>query len=291
VFISPWIIGFLLLMFGPMLVSLVLALSRWTSMQPLGEAEFVGLANFGHMVEYDPSFLKAIWKTTYFTVLVVPFGQVLALLVAVLMNQKVRGIAFYRTIFFVPSVVSGVALATLWVMMFDNQKGIINRVLGPVLGLVGLRAPDWFGIDAEWFGMPAYVIMALWGVGAGMVIYLAGLKGISESLYEAAKIDGAGRARAFFNVTLPQLSPLIFFNLIMGIIGSFQVFTQVYVMTNGGPGNATLVYVLKLYREAFEYHKMGYASAMAWVLFLVLLALTLVVVKTSKSWVHYEGLK
>ncbi|MEZ6190397.1 MAG: extracellular solute-binding protein [Phycisphaerales bacterium] len=291
VFISPWIIGFLVLTFGPMLVSLLLALSRWTSMQPLGEAEFVGLGNFGHMVEYDASFLKSVWVTTYYALLAVPCGQVLALLVAVLMNQKVRGIAFYRTVFFVPSVVSGVALATLWVMMFDNQKGIINRVLEPVLSVVGLHAPDWFGVDAEWFAIPAYVIMALWGVGAGMVIYLAGLKGISESLYEAARIDGAGRVRAFFNVTLPQLSPLIFFNLVMGIIGSFQVFTQVYVMTNGGPGNATLVYVLKLYREAFEYHKMGYASAMAWVLFLVLLALTGVVVKTSKSWVHYEGLK
>ena len=207
------------------------------------------------------------------------------------MNQKVKGIAIYRTIFFVPSVVSGVALATLWVMMFANQKGIINRILTPLLSPLGASAPDWFGTDAEVFAIPAYVIMALWGVGAGMVIYLAGLKGIPESLYEAAKIDGAGRVRAFFNVTLPQLSPLIFFNLIMGIIGSFQVFTQVYVMTNGGPGNATLVYVLKLYREAFEYHKMGYASAMAWVLFLVLLILTGIVVKTSKSWVHYEGLK
>ena len=142
-------------------------------------------------------------------------------------------------------------MATLWVMMFDNQKGIINRVLDPVLnGLFGASAPDWFGTDAELFAIPAYVIMALWGVGAGMVIYLAGLKGIPESLYEAATIDGTGRVRAFFNVTLPQLSPLIFFNLVMGIIGSFQVFTQVYVMTNGGPGNATLVYVLKLYREA-----------------------------------------
>ncbi len=291
VFISPWIVGFLVLTFGPMSVSLLLALSRWTSMQPLGEAEFVGLANFGHMMDYDASFLKSVWVTAYYALLAVPTGQVLALLVAVLMNQKVRGIAFYRTVFFVPSVVSGVALATLWVMMFDNQKGIINRVLGPVLGVAGLRAPDWFGQDAEVFAIPAYVIMALWGVGAGMVIYLAGLKGISESLYEAARIDGAGRVRAFFNVTLPQLSPLIFFNLVMGIIGSFQVFTQVYVMTNGGPGDATLVYVLKLYREAFEYHKMGYASAMAWVLFLVLLALTGVVVKTSKSWVHYEGLK
>ncbi len=290
-FISPWIIGFLLLTFGPMLVSLLLSMSRWTSMQPLDRAEFVGLANFNHLVQHDASFSKSVWVTTYYALLAVPFGQVLSLLVAVLMNQKVRGIAFYRTIFFVPSVVSGVALATLWVMMFDNQKGIINRILNPILTPIGLRAPDWFGVDAEVFAIPAYVIMSLWGVGAGMVIYLAGLKGIPPSLYEAATIDGAGRVRTFFSVTLPQLSPLIFFNLVMGIIGSFQVFTQVYVMTNGGPGDATLVYVLKLYREAFEYHKMGYASAMAWILFLVLLVLTGLVVRSSKHWVHYEGLK
>jgi ABC-type sugar transport system permease subunit/ABC-type glycerol-3-phosphate transport system substrate-binding protein len=291
VFISPWIIGFLVLTFGPMGLSLILAMSRWTSMQPLSEAEFVGLGNFSHMINHDASFAKSVWVTTYYAMLAVPVGQILALLVAVLMNQKIKGIAFYRTVFFVPSVVSGVALATLWAMMFDKSKGIINRVLTVVLDPIGLAPPDWFGVDAEIFAIPAYVIMALWGVGAGMVIYLAGLKGIPVSLYEAARIDGAGRVRAFFSVTLPQLSPLIFFNLIMGIIGSFQVFTQVYVMTNGGPGNATLVYVLKLYREAFEYHKMGYASAMAWVLFIVLLLLTGVVIKSSKSWVHYEGLK
>lgn len=290
-FISPWVLGFLLLTLGPMGVSLLLSLSRWTSMSPLSQAQYVGLANYRHLFMHDQAFTKSVWVTTYYALLAVPFGQVLALLVAVLMNQKVRGIVFFRTIYFVPSVVSGVALATLWVMMFDNQKGIINRILNPVLGLFGGRAPDWFGTDAEVFAIPAYVIMALWGVGAGMVIYLAGLKGIPGSLYEAARIDGASRVRQFFAITVPMLSPLIFFNLIMGIIGSFQVFTQVYVMTAGGPGDATLVYVLKLYREAFEYHKMGYASAMAWVLFVGLLALTLVVVRTSKSWVHYEGLK
>lgn len=290
-FISPWILGFLALTLGPMLVSLLLSVSRWTSMQPLGQAEFVGLGNYTQLLEYDQDFLKSLWVTFYYAALAVPVLQVAALLVAILMNQAIKGIKIYRTIFFVPSVVSGVALATLWVMIFDNEKGILNRVLNAVLNPVGLSAPDWFGIDAELFAIPAFVIMALWGVGAGMVIYLAGLKGIPGSLYEAARIDGAGRVRQFFNITVPMLSPLIFFNLVMGIIGSFQIFTQVYVMTGGGPGNATLVYVLKLYREAFEYHKMGYASAMAWILFLVLLAMTLLVVRSSKSWVHYEGLK
>lgn len=289
-FIAPWVLGFLLLTLGPMAVSLLLALTRWTSMQPLDEAEFVGLANFTHLFTRDASFMKSLWVTFYYAALAVPILQVAAVLVAVLMNQSIRGIAIFRTLYFVPSVVSGVALATLWVMIFDPDKGVLNRALNFVLNPVGLSAPDWFGTDAEVFAIPAFVLMALWGVGAGMVIYLAGLKGIPGSLYEAARIDGAGRVKQFFNITLPMLSPLIFFNLVMGLIGSFQVFTQVYVMTEGGPGNATLVYVLKLYLEAFEYHKMGYASAMAWILFLVLLGLTLLVVRSSKKWVHYEGL-
>jgi len=273
-----------------MVVSLLLALTRWTSMQPLDSAQFVGLTNFTHLFTRDASFMKSLWVTFYYAALAVPILQIAAVLVAVLMNQSVRGIAIFRTIYFVPSVVSGVALATLWVMIFDPDKGVLNRMLNAVLGPLGLSAPDWFGTDAEVFAIPAFVMMALWGVGAGMVIYLAGLKGIPASLYEAARIDGAGKIKQFFNITLPMLSPLIFFNLVMGLIGSFQVFTQVYVMTEGGPGNATLVYVLKLYLEAFEYHKMGYASAMAWILFLVLLGLTLLVVRSSKKWVHYEGL-
>jgi multiple sugar transport system permease protein len=290
-FISPWVAGFLALTLGPMAVSLLLSVSRWTSMQPLGQADYVGLANYRALFTHDAGFIKSLWVTFYYAALAVPVLQIAALLVAVLMNQAVKAISVFRTIFFVPSVVSGVALATLWVMMFDNDKGIINRVLNTLLGPIGLSAPDWFGQDAEVYAIPAFVIMALWGVGAGMVIYLAGLKGIPGSLYEAARIDGAGKVRQFFNITVPMLSPLIFFNLVMGIIGSFQIFTQVYVMTGGGPGNATLVYVLKLYREAFEYHKMGYASAMAWILFIVLLALTLGVVRSSKRWVHYEGLQ
>lgn len=290
-FISPWILGFLAMTLGPMVISLLLSVTQWTSMQPLGQARFVGLGNYTQLFTHDADFMQSLWVTFYYAALAVPVLQVAALLVAVLMNQAVRGIGVFRTVFFVPSVVSGVALATLWVMIFDNEKGILNRVLGVFLSPLHLMAPDWFGTDAEVFAIPAFVIMALWGVGAGMVIYLAGLKGISVSLYEAARIDGAGCIRQFFTITIPMLSPLIFFNLVMGIIGSFQIFTQVYVMTGGGPGNATLVYVLKLYREAFEYHKMGYASAMAWILFIVLLALTLAVVKSSKRWVHYEGLR
>jgi multiple sugar transport system permease protein len=290
-FISPWLLGFLVLTLGPMIVSLLLSLSQWTSMQPLGQARFVGVGNYHYLFTRDSSFMKSLWVTFYYALLAVPVLQTASLLVALLMNQAVKAIAVFRTIFFLPSVVSGVALATLWVMMFDNEKGIINRVLNVVLHPLGASAPDWFGRDAPVFAIPAFVIMALWGVGTSMVIYLAGLKNIPRPLYEAAHIDGAGKLRQFFHITMPMLSPIIFFNLIMGIIGSFQIFTQVYVMTGGGPGNATQVYVLKLYREAFEYHKMGYASAMAWILFMVLLAMTLLVMRSSKHWVYYEGLK
>jgi len=362
-FISPWIIGFTVLTLGPMLVSLLLAFAEWTGMVPLGDAKYVGLANFKQLLTYDPLFLQSLKVTAYFVILGVPLGQITALLIAMLMNSRVRGIAFFRTVYFVPSVISGAALAVLWLQLFNNEYGVINQVLRQVLipvprnltilaillvlaamviavvglirhlsgapigrwiviapiagvglavvcgvaailtghyGVVGPNAPNWFGydqtadppiLDAARWAVPGFVLMGLWGVGSGMIIYLAGLKGISVSLYEAARIDGAGPIRQAWNVTIPMLSPLIFYNLVMGIIGSFQVFTQAYIMTNGTPENTTLFYVLNLYRQAFEYHNMGYASAMAWVLFLIVLVLTLAVFKGSKKLVYYEGLK
>jgi multiple sugar transport system permease protein len=208
-----------------------------------------------------------------------------------LMNSAVRGITLFRTIFFVPSVVSGVALAVLWWQIFNKDYGLLNAVLRPLLAPLGTSPPNWFGTDAKTWAIPAFVIMALWGVGGGMILYLAGLKGIPVSLYEAATIDGASAPRKFWNVTLPMLSPLIFYNLVMGIIGSFQVFTQAYVMTGAGPDNATLFYVLNLYRQAFEFHNMGYASAMAWILFIIILALTILIFRGSRKLVYYEGLK
>jgi len=298
VFISPWIIGFTVLTLGPMLVSLLLAFAEWTGMVPLGDAKYVGLANFKQLLTYDPLFFQSLKVTAYFVVLGVPLGQIFALLIAMLMNSRVRGIAFFRTVYFVPSVISGAALAVLWLQLFNNEYGVINHVLAPIAHLFGTKPPNWFGydtdthaLDAARWAVPGFVIMGLWGVGSGMIIYLAGLKGISQSLYEAARIDGAGPVRQAWNVTIPMLSPLIFYNLVMGIIGSFQVFTQAYIMTNGGPENTTLFYVLNLYRHAFEYHNMGYASAMAWVLFLIVLLLTLAVFKGSKKLVYYEGLK
>ncbi len=290
-FISPWLIGFFLLTLGPMVLSAILAFTRWTAMVPLGQAEFVGVANFSHLFRFDPTFGQSIKVTVYYVVLAVPILQVAALAVAILMNNAVRGIGVFRTIYFVPSVISGVALGTLWLALFNNDYGLINELLRIPLGWVGLDAPDWFGVDANGYAIPAFVIMSLWGVGSAMVIYLAGLKNIPQSLYEAGTIDGTGPWHRLWNITLPMLSPLIFFNVVMGIIGSFQVFTQAYVMTGAGPDNATLFYVLNLYYQAFEYHNMGYASAMAWVLFLILLALTLIVFRSSRKLVYYEGLK
>jgi ABC-type sugar transport system permease subunit/ABC-type glycerol-3-phosphate transport system substrate-binding protein len=291
-FISPWLIGFIALTAGPMIVSAMLAFTRWTALSPMSEAQFAGIDNFRHIATYDSTFFHSLWVTAYFVVVAVPLTQIAALAVALLMNSRVRGIAIFRTVYFVPSVVSGVALATLWLWIFNAQIGPMNKILAPVLKVFGTTPPDWIGQDAPRWAVPAFVIMGLWGVGGGMIIYLAGLKGISASLYEAATIDGAGPLRRFFNITLPMLSPLLFYQLIMGIIGSFQIFTQAKVMTpDGGAGNATLFYVFNLYRQAFEYHNMGYASAMAWILFLLLLALTVLIFRASRNLVYYEGLK
>src|SRR5690606_20425636 len=220
-FIAPWLIGFLLLTLGPMVMSLLLSFSRWSGLLPLREAQFVGAANFEQLFGYDPTFYQSLRVTAYYVLLGVPVTQVAALGVALLMNLRLRGITVFRTIYFVPSVVSGVALAVLWLQLFNDDYGLINQVLRPILSPFGLRPPNWFGVDvsvdppvndAMRWAVPALVIMGLWGVGAGMIIYLAGLKGIPASLYEAAIIDGAGPLRRLWNVTLPMLSPLIFYN-------------------------------------------------------------------------------
>jgi multiple sugar transport system permease protein len=229
--------------------------------------------------------------TAYYALLAVPLTQIAALAVALLMNTRARGMVVFRTIYYIPTLVGGVTMAAIWLWLFNPKYGLINHMLAPMAHLIGKTPPDWVGDDAGRWGVPAFVLMSLWTVGSGMLIYLAALKNVPASLYEAARIDGASVNRQFWAVTLPMISPLIFFNLVMAIIASFQVFAQVYVMTNGGPGNATLFYVLYLYRQAFQFDNMGYASAMAWVLFLIVLALTAVVIRTSRRWVYYEGLK
>lgn len=290
-FVSPWLIGFVALTLGPMILSLLLSLTRWTALEPMGQARFVGLDNYQQLLAFDQETYPSLRVTAYYALLMVPLGQLAALMVALLMNANVKVIDTFRTIYYIPTLVSGVTLATMWLWMFSPDYGPVNQFLRPILHVFGTSPPDWLGRDAPRWAVPAFVVISLWTIGGGMLTYLAALKNVPVSLYEAARIDGAGPLHQFFNVTLPMISPLIFFNLIMAIIASFQIFVQVYVMTDGGPGDATLFFVLYLYRQAFEFHNMGYASAMAWVLFLLVLGLTGLVIRSGRKWVYYEGLK
>jgi len=280
-FASPWILGFLLFTLGPMIASVWISLHSWNVLTP---PTAVGLANYHRALFEDPRFWKSLVNTAYYAFVSVPLGMCWALLVAVLLNQKVRGLAIFRTIFYLPSVVAGVATALVWTLLLNPDFGAVNFILRKI----GIASPPGWLLDEKW-AMPGLILMSLWGLGNMMIIYLAGLQNVSEELQEAAEIDGAGPLKRFRHVTLPMLTPTIFFNLVMSVIGSFQVFMQTYVMTNGGPNDATLTYVLYLYRNAFEQFKMGYASALAWILFVIILAMTLLIIKSSSLWVYYEG--
>jgi multiple sugar transport system permease protein len=231
----------------------------------------------------DSFFWQSLRVTATYAAFSLPLGLAAALGVALLMNQRVPAIALWRTIYVLPSVISGVAVAVLWRWLLNPEFGLVNLLLG----FIGLKGPNWLG-TAEW-ALPSLVIMGLWGIGGTMLVYLAGLQGIPTDLYEAVEIDGGGAWTKFLAVTLPMLSPVILFNLVTGLIYAFQYFTEAYVLTDGGPENATLFYTLYLYRNAFNYFNMGYASALAWVLFLLVLVLTLAVFRTTPMWVHYEG--
>jgi len=286
-FASPWVIGFLVFMAFPILLSLVLSMTNWKGIGPLSGADWVGADNYAQLVLRDGRFHTAFKVTLYYAALAVPGGQLLALLAAVVMTQKVRGIAFFRAAWYLPSVLAGVGVSILWRWIFDSNGGLLNRTLE----LAGIAGPEWFGKDAAAFGAPAFALMSFWLVGGSMMVYLAGLQQIPRDLYEAAEIDGAGPVRRFLRVTLPMLSPVILFNLIMAVIGSFQVFTQAFVMTGGEPGDLTRFYVLYLFNKAFELYDMGYASAMAWILLVIVLALTAVILRTSARVVYYESLR
>ncbi|NBX25853.1 MAG: extracellular solute-binding protein [Planctomycetes bacterium] len=288
---SPWLLGFALFMAFPIVMSLLLSLAKWKGVSTLDTATLVGGGNYLQLLGHDPRFMTSLKVTLYYTLIAVPGGQALALLAAVLMNQKIGGIHFFRAAWYLPSVLAGVGVAVLWRWIFDTDGGLMNMALRPLLGLFGGSPPDWFGKDAATWGAPAFAIMGFWTVGGGMMIYLAGLQAVPEELLEAARIDRLGAFARFFRVTLPMLSPVILFNLIMSIIGSFQVFTQAFVMTGGGPGDLTRFYVLNLYNQAFEFYEMGYASAMAWILLLITLGLTMLTLRGSRGLVHYEGLK
>lgn len=278
-FISPWIIGFVLFGAGPIIASAVISLTNWSL---LSSPRWAGLANYRRLA-VDPLFFITLKNTLIYAIGSVGLGVVTAFLLALLLNQKVWGMAFFRTIFYLPSVVSGIAVALLWVNIFHPDFGLINYALS----WIGIQGPGW--LTSPSWAMPALIIMSLWGAGAGMVIYLAGLQSIPEHLYEAAALDGAGPLRKFWHVTIPMMSPVIFFNMIVGFIGSLQAFVLIFVMTNGGPANSTLVYGLYLFRNAFQYFDMGYASAMAWVLFIVIMIITAIQFRVAQRWVYYEG--
>lgn len=280
VLIAPWLVNLLVFVLGPVLSSLYLSFTQYDIVNP---ARWVGLANYQRLFTADPLFYQSLRVTTIWVVAGVPLRLIAALFFAILLNQKVPAVGFFRTVYYLPSVVSGVAVSLLWVWLLQPQFGLLNYGLH----LVGLPGPQW--LSSPSWALPGLIVMSLWTVGSTMIIFLAGLQGIPAEIYESAKIDGAGTIRQFFAVTIPLITPVILFNLVIGIIASFQVFTQAYVMTNGGPNNATLFYVLYLYQVAFQFSQMGYASALAWILFVIVLALTLLVFRSSGRWVYYEG--
>ena len=285
-FISPWLIGFIVLTLGPMVATLILSFTRYDLLTP---PVWVGLQNFTRAFQ-DPSFWQAVKVTLTFAVWFVPLSLLGGLGIALLMNQPLRGINVFRTIYYIPAVVPAVASAVLWLWIFHPTRGILNNALG-LFGLPKGAWPWWF-LDPKW-ALPAIIIMSLWGVGGTMIIWLAGLKGIPQVLYEAATVDGAGRWPLFRYITLPQLSPVIFFNLILGLIGAFQVFTPAKLLSpggTGGPEGSTLFYVLYLYEVGFGgSFQMGYAAALSWLLFIAIMVCTLLVIRSSTLWVYYES--
>ena len=279
-FLSPWIIGFLCFTAIPVGLSVYYSVSDYSLLQP---PLFRGMENYRDLIS-DDVFWTSIRVTLLYAAVALPVGMLIALGLAMLLNVKIAGQSIYRTIIFLPSLVPAVASAMLWLWLLNGELGLINNVLRAI-GIS--KPPNWLGSD-QW-ALWALTLMSFWGVGNTVVIYLAGLQDVPRELYEAAELDGANRWQQITNVTLPMISPVIFFNLIMAIIGTLQFFGPAFIMTNGGPGRATTFYTLYLYRNAFEFVKMGYASALAWIQLLMVLALTALAFWSSKKWVHYQG--
>ncbi len=277
-FAAPWFFGFLVFWGGPIVFSIFMSFCEYDVMSP---PKLVGLKNYAVMFAQDPLFYKSLGNTL-FMALSVPLGMAVSLGIAMLLNYDIKGMAVYRTFFYLPAIMPAVAASILWIWIFNPHEGMLNAMLGKV----GIPGPAW--LQNQYWAKPALILMVLWRAGAGMIIWLAGLKGIPQQLYEAADIDGASPLRKFWNVTLPMLSPYILFNLVIGLINTFQIFTEAYIMTQGGPVDSTLFYAYHLFNNAFRYMKMGYASALAWILFAIILALTMLQLTLSKRWVHYE---
>ena len=280
-FISPWIIGFLAFQVYPFVASLYYS---FTFFPVLGAPRFIGLDNY-KTIFTDPRFLASLGNTAYYAVFAVPLGVIVGILLALLLNTKSRFRPLFRTIFYLPSILPVVATAIVWLWMFNPRAGIINYLLN----LVGINGPGWLG-SPEW-AKPALIIISLWGVGSAVLIYLAALQDVPRELIEAAQLDGANRVQQFWSVTLPMISPVILFALVTGLIGASQYFTQVYVITGGSgkPADSTLMMSIYLWQTAFQYFKIGYASAQAWVLFLIIMGLTLIFFRVSGRFVYYSG--
>lgn len=284
-----WLLAFTTL---PIIASFLLSFTTWDL---IGERQWVGLANYGRLLFDDDDFRTVLGNTVYYTIVSVPLGMTVSLVLALLLNQQLRGVVFFRTAFFAPVVTSTVAVALAFRLLYQPDFGLVNvalrnlGILGPLNALLTSMHKDpliWLG-SKDW-AMLGVILMSVWkGMGYNMMIFLAGLQGIPQHLYEAAAIDGAGRWQRFRNITLPLLSPTTFFVLIISVIGSFQVFDQAFIMTQGGPGDATTTLVYYIYNNAFQFFKMGYAAAVAWVLFAIVFVFTLLQVRLQNRWVHY----
>ena len=281
-YLMPWLLGLLVFYAGPMIASFLVSFTKYDVVRP---AQMVGLGNYKEALTSDSLFWPSLGRTFYYALVMVPVGLGASLLMALLLNQGFRGTGVFRTFFFLPSLTPVVAASFVW-------KWILNPDVGPVnyaLWKLGIQGPGWL-TDHDWV-IPSLMIMALWGIAGGtrMLIFLAGLQGVPQELYEAAEIDGANSWHRFWHITLPMISPTLLFNLILGVIGALQVFTSAYAATNGGPGYASWFFALHIYKNAFQYFYMGYASALAWIFLGVILLLTYLNFRSSDRWVYYEG--
>lgn len=282
VFILPWMIGFLVFFAGPIIASFFLSFTRWNI---VGAPEWIGLKNYQDIFGTDLRFAKAVQVTITYSVFYLPLEVICGIGLAVLMNLKLRAIGFFRALFYLPSVVPQVAAALVWVWMLNARYGVVNTLLGTV----GIEGPNWLGNPA--YILPSLIIIALWGIGGSAIIYLAGLQNVPEVLYEAATVDGANAFQRFFRITLPLLTPTIFFQLVLGLIGVFQTFTPAFIAAGatGGPLQSGLFYMLYIYNRGFETLRMGYASALAWIMTVFILVVTIIVLRSSRYWVYYEA--
>ncbi len=276
----PAMLGFAIFTIGPMVASGWISLTDWNI---YGDASFIGLDNYQEMLTEDPLFFKSLWVTLYYTFASVPLVLLVAFGAALLLNADVRGKSIFRTIFYLPVLVPLIANTILWTWLFNPDFGLFNSSLEQL----GLPTSLW--LYDERTVIPSLILMAVWGFGNATVIFLAGLQGVPAHLYEAVEVDGGGILDKLRHVTIPMMTPTIFFNLVLGMIGSFQAFAEAYAMTNGGPNNSSLFYVFYLYRTAFTESRMGYASALSWVLFVVILLFTVLIFRSARSWVYYEG--